>query len=95
MYNNSDPVLIISVSTVQHATMYFFFLLSGVVDIAMHYGTAIPPGTDYISIVIALVVEGLLFVSHIHGREALDIQVHMLLVYVIFVTAFVVALESK
>ncbi|CAG5134138.1 unnamed protein product, partial [Candidula unifasciata] len=70
------------------------FLISGVVDIAVHYGVPLPPKTDYMSMVIALVVEGLLFNSHVHGRSELDIHIHMLLVYVIFSTAVVMALEA-
>lgn len=80
---------------VQHATMYLFFLLSGVVDVSLHYGLPLPHGSDYISLVVALVVEGLLFLSHVHGRTLLDIHVHMLLVYVIFATAIVIALEIR
>ncbi|CAL1543056.1 unnamed protein product [Lymnaea stagnalis] len=80
---------------VQHATMYLFFLLSGIVDVSLHYGLPLPHGADYISVALALVIEGLLFNSHVHGRPVLDIHVHMLLVYVVFATAIVVALEIR
>ncbi|KAH9512310.1 Transmembrane protein 45B [Bulinus truncatus] len=80
---------------VQHATMYFFFLLSGIVDIIIHYGVHLPHGVDYVSMVLALTVEGLLFMSHVHGRTHLDVHVHTLLVYVIGITAVVIILEIK
>ncbi|KAH9512179.1 hypothetical protein Btru_040985 [Bulinus truncatus] len=80
---------------VQHASMYFFFLLSGIVDIVIHYGVHLPHGVDYVSMVLALTVEGLLFMSHVHGRSHLNVQFHTLLVYVIGITVVVIILEIK
>ncbi|GFN85724.1 transmembrane protein 45b [Plakobranchus ocellatus] len=80
---------------VQHATMYFFFLTSGCVDLCMHYGLPLPPGTDYAALALALTVEGLLFVNHLHGRSELDIQLHTLLAYVVFLTVLILLLEVK
>lgn len=85
----------LAMGIVQHATMYFFFLTSGVVDLCFHYGLPLPPGTDYAALALALVVEGLLFVNHLHGRSDLDIQLHMLLAYVVFSTVMVLLLEIK
>ena len=51
------PLVVISPSTVQHATMYFFFLMSGVIDIVMYVGIPLPPGSDYISLMLAFAVE--------------------------------------
>ncbi|BFZ10164.1 hypothetical protein BsWGS_13203 [Bradybaena similaris] len=83
------------VGIVQHATMYFLFLISGIVDIGVHYGMALPPKTDFASMMIALLVEALLFLSHVHGRSQLDTHIHMLLVYVILATVVVMALEAR
>uniref|UniRef100_A0A0B6ZZ84 Transmembrane protein 45B n=1 Tax=Arion vulgaris TaxID=1028688 RepID=A0A0B6ZZ84_9EUPU len=80
---------------VQHATMYFFFLLSGIVDLIMYLGVPLPPGTDYVSIALAFTVEGLLFANHLSERPVVDVQIHLLLVYVVFVTVFVVLLEAR
>ncbi|CAG5134137.1 unnamed protein product [Candidula unifasciata] len=80
---------------VQHATMYFFFMVSGVVDLLIHFGVPLPPGTDYISVALAFMVEGLLFANHLHEREVLDVKIHLLLVYVVFVTVVVVLLEAR
>ncbi|XP_005109487.2 transmembrane protein 45B [Aplysia californica] len=80
---------------VQHATMYFFFLLSGIVDVVMHAGVPLPPGSDYMGIVLAFTVEGLLFANHLHDRPVLDVHIHVLLVYVVFLTVVVIMLEAK
>ncbi|XP_005093342.1 transmembrane protein 45B isoform X2 [Aplysia californica] len=79
----------------QHATMFFFFGLSGVVDVFSHYKRTLVPDLDYIVSIIALFVEWLLFRFHLHGRSSLDSQVHMLLVYAIFLNIVVVAAEIK
>ncbi|GFO06259.1 transmembrane protein 45b [Plakobranchus ocellatus] len=80
---------------VQHCTMYAFFLLAGVIDAASHLGAPLPDGLQYVSMALALSVEGLLFASHVHGREALDIHIHMLLVKVIAVTVIMLLLEAR
>ncbi|KAH9493100.1 Transmembrane protein 45B [Bulinus truncatus] len=80
---------------VQHATMYFFFLLSGIVDVASHYGAPLPPSTDYIALTLAFLIEGLLFANHLHDRPIVDVHIHVLLVYVIFVTVVCIILEAK
>ncbi|GFS13804.1 transmembrane protein 45B [Elysia marginata] len=85
----------LAMGIVQHATMYFFFMTSGIVDLCLHYGVPLPPGTDYASLALALTVEGLLFVNHLHGRSELDVQLHMLLAYVVFSTVLVLLLEIK
>ncbi|RUS81619.1 hypothetical protein EGW08_010632 [Elysia chlorotica] len=85
----------LAMGIVQHATMYFFFMTSGVVDLCIHYGVPLPHGTDYAALALALTVEGLLFVNHLHGRSELDVQLHMLLAYVVFSTVLVLLLEIK
>ncbi|XP_059166387.1 transmembrane protein 45B-like [Physella acuta] len=84
-----------SMGIIQHATMYFFFLVSGIVDIVMHYGAPLPPGTDYVAVALAFAVEGLLFYYHLHGREIVDIQIHLLLVYVVALTVVVILIEAR
>ncbi|BFZ10162.1 hypothetical protein BsWGS_13201 [Bradybaena similaris] len=80
---------------VQHATMYFFFTISGVVDLLIYFGAPLPPGADYISVALAFLVEGLLFANHLHERAVLDVKIHLLLVYVVFVTVLVVLMEAR
>ncbi|CAL4219691.1 unnamed protein product, partial [Meganyctiphanes norvegica] len=79
----------------QHMTMFFFFGLSGVMDLLNHYQFPFPPDLDYVSAVLAFTMEGLLFFYHLHGRAGVDVQVHMLLFYVICACAVSTALEMK
>lgn len=80
---------------VQHATMYTFFLLSGIVDVAMYKGLPFPPGTDYLALALSFAVEGILFANHLHGRPILDVHIHLMLVYTIALSVVVVCLECK
>lgn len=82
-----------SVGNAQHITMYFFFLLTGVFDILTAKGFA-PLGSDYIAVVLALLIEGALFKFHLYGREQLDVTIHTLLLYVIGFSALVLAIEA-
>ena len=77
----------------QHATMFFFFWMTGVVDIMIHHGVTLPKGLEYVVMLLALTVEGVLFRFHLGGRGDLDILIHTLLVYTIFSCAVAVALE--
>ena len=82
-----------SIGNAQHITMYFFFALSGVLDLLTMRGLA-PEGTDYMGMVIALLVEGALFKFHLFGRDELDVLIHVLLLYVIGFSALVITLEA-
>ena len=79
----------------QHATMFFMFGLSGIVDILQHYKAPVPPNMDYISLALATTSEGLLFAFHTHGRKDLDILVHTLLVYVLIANTAAILIEMK
>lgn len=67
--------------SLQHQTMYAFYLLNGVVDIMYKAGFPFPRNVDYVALLLASVSEGLLFYLHLHGRARLDVMVHTLLVY--------------
>ena len=67
----------------QHATIFFFFGLSGVVDLLVHHRMPLPKGIEYIAMTLAFVIEGLLFKFHLHGRTPLDVLLHTLLLYTI------------
>ncbi|TRY62080.1 hypothetical protein TCAL_06238 [Tigriopus californicus] len=72
----------------QHITMFAFFGLHGVVDLLNAYqGQIVPIGLDYLSGVLAFGIEGVLFAWHLHGRPAIDVQVHTHLVYLIIMCA--------
>ncbi|KAJ8246997.1 hypothetical protein GJAV_G00257600 [Gymnothorax javanicus] len=68
----------------QHATMYLFFGLAGIVSLAVHCTAAAPLAMDRLVLGIAFFNEGFLFFYHLHGREMLDVHVHQLLLYAIF-----------
>ncbi|CAG5130502.1 unnamed protein product [Candidula unifasciata] len=84
-----------SAGIVQHATMYSFFAISGAVDLCMHFGFPLPPGTDYVALALAFLIEGFLFTNHLHEREILDVHIHVLLAYVVFLSVVVILLEAR
>lgn len=85
----------VNIGNGQHATMFFFFGLTGVVDIMIHHKFNLPPDMDYVSVTMAVVVEFVLFRFHLHGRKDLDVLVHTLLLYAIAASIISVILEMK
>lgn len=79
----------------QHATMFFFFGLTGVVDIMIYHKCSLPPDMDYVSIILAVIVEFVLFKFHLHGRKDLDVLLHTLLIYAIAAGIIAIAMELK
>lgn len=77
----------------QHATMYLFFGISGLVDIVVHRTNALPIALDRMMLSLAVFMEGFLFFHHTHGRAMLDQHVHQLLLLAIFGGAFTIFLE--
>ncbi|KAH7933616.1 hypothetical protein HPB49_014375 [Dermacentor silvarum] len=77
----------------QHFSMYLFYVLSGVVDVMTSSGFPLPPYTDYVTLLLAVSVEGLLFHFHLHGRPPLDVLVHTLLVYTAVAWAACIVVE--
>ncbi|XP_052811512.1 transmembrane protein 45B-like [Mya arenaria] len=85
----------VNIGNGQHATMFFFFGLSSVVDILLHYKWPLPPSMDYVSLFLAITVEFILFKFHLHGRTDLDVLLHTLLLYAIAASIISVILEMK
>lgn len=80
----------------QHATIFFFFGLSGLAEILVKLRSPLlPSGSQYLFLILAFVMEALLFKYHLHGRLTMDIHVHTLLIYVVYATVAVVLLEAK
>lgn len=79
----------------QHATMFFFFGMSGLVDILVHFRFPLPKDVEYIIGTLAFAVEDVLFMFHLHGRTPMDVLIHTLLVYVIHSNVLVGLLEIK
>ncbi|XP_039254941.1 transmembrane protein 45B-like isoform X1 [Styela clava] len=79
----------------QHATMYFFFGLSGLADIISYTAkNVVPKGLDRIMGGLALFVEGYLFFFHLHGRSMIDTRCHVLLVIAVWPCALFALLEA-
>ncbi|XP_076339343.1 transmembrane protein 45B-like [Tachypleus tridentatus] len=62
-------------------------------DILLFYKFPVPPDSDYVSMVMALSVEALLFHFHLHGRSDMDVHVHTLLLYTVVASAAVLIVE--
>ncbi|CAJ0952776.1 unnamed protein product, partial [Ranitomeya imitator] len=91
----------------QHSTMYFFYGISGVVDIITHTTKAVPVAMDRLMLAIAVFVEGIhhsgiaaihditdsSFYYHVHGRQELDMHIHVLLLFAVFGGALCIFLE--
>lgn len=79
----------------QHATMYFFFGLSGAADIISYTARhVVPPGLDRLFGGLALFIEGYLFFFHLHGRSMIDIRVHILLVLMVWPSSAIAVMET-
>lgn len=79
----------------QHATMFFAFGLSGVLEVLTYFKAPLPPDTDYISNILAFMIELVLFHFHLHGRTALDVLLHVLLIYIISANLISFFIEMK
>ncbi|XP_063798029.1 transmembrane protein 45B [Pseudophryne corroboree] len=77
----------------QHTTMYFFYGLSGVVDILTYFPLRVPKGMDRLSLALAVFIEGLLFYYHVHNRPPLDQHIHSLLLIAVFGGSFSIMIE--
>ena len=79
----------------QHATMLSFFILASAIEIMVHCKIPLPKDIEYLTNVLAVVIEGMMFRLHVEGRDELNARVHNLLGYVIFACAFIGCLEIK
>ena len=79
----------------QHAMMYCFFGLSGLVDLVKWYDILpLPPKLDFLALSFAFWMEGVLFSLHLHGRNELNALMHTILFIIIFVTAVFFSLAT-
>jgi hypothetical protein len=68
----------------QHATMYAAFGIGAIVEILVHYKVHVPLRLEIITGIFAFGIEGLLFQFHLHGKNDLDIHIHVLLIIAIY-----------
>lgn len=67
----------------QHITMYFSFSFGAFIEILLHNGANLPKDLDCICGILAFTIEAFLFAFHLHGKEVVEVYVHVLLVYAI------------
>ena len=95
IYTGMSGGRFVNMSNGQHATMFFYFGFTGIVDILLYFKAPLPPNMDYASMLLALMAEGLLFKFHLHGRTDLDVLVHTLLLYGIAANMVSVMVEMR
>lgn len=84
------------VGNAQHMTMFAFFGISGLCDLVAHYKKSfVPANSDYVAIILAFLIEALLFNFHLRERSSLDVTVHTLLVYTILSNAILTTVELR
>ncbi|KAK6184603.1 hypothetical protein SNE40_007046 [Patella caerulea] len=79
----------------QHATMFFFFGVTGVFEILLYYKASFPPLLNYVGYTLSFSVEFVLFKFHLHGRSDMDVLLHTLLLFVIGACILSVLVEMK
>jgi hypothetical protein len=78
----------------QHITMYSGFVLGAVIEIMLHYGYDLPHKLDFTLGIVAFAIEAFLFAYHLHGREPVEVYLHIFLVYAIFGCVIFCCLEA-
>ncbi len=79
----------------QHATMFFFFGMSGIIDILVHYKVPLPKGIEYMVATLAFGVEAIFFRFHLYGRTELDVLIHTLLMYTVYACIVAYLIEMR
>jgi hypothetical protein len=96
IFSLKDTGRFVTFGSGQHATMFFFFGLSGLADVLVKLRSPLlPSGSEYLFGILAFAVEALLFMFHLHGRSTMDVLVHTLLIYVLYATIVVCMFEAK
>ncbi|XP_064615521.1 transmembrane protein 45B-like [Liolophura sinensis] len=95
IYTGFNNGKFVAMGNAQHATMFAYFGFNGVIDLLQHFKAPLPRDTEYVTLAMAFMVEGLLFKFHLHGRSQLDVLVHTLLLYVVYACIISVIVEMK
>lgn len=78
----------------QHISMFSAFILLAIVEGMEFMKLPIPPKLGYATAFLAFAIEGILFSFHLHGRNSIDVTIHKLLIYVIFMCTVSVVCEA-
>ena len=69
---------LVTTHNLQHIMMYAFFAIHPVFELGYYWRIDwLPPNLDYMSAILAYVMEAFLFHEHLLGRSSIDIQVCM------------------
>lgn len=77
----------------QHITFFMSLFLSGVFDLLTDHGAPLPPGTDYVGLLMGFSVEALLLYFHLDGRNKLDVLLHTLVFLTVVSEVACIAIE--
>ncbi|CAF0978912.1 unnamed protein product [Adineta ricciae] len=78
---SKKKILIFGENNVQHITMFLGFALASLLEVLVHRKYPLPDGIEFLGNIFAYGLEAFLFHFHLHGRDAVDIHVHTLLLY--------------
>lgn len=63
--------------------MFGFFAFNSILELMYYHKVpALPPQLDYVSIILAFAIEGLIFQWHLEGRKPIDHQVSFITVII-------------
>lgn len=95
LFDENGGFLSANLPNYQHAMMYCFFGLTGIVELVIWYDILpLPPRIDYLAMAFAFWMEGFLFSIHLHGRDELNARLHSILYVIIFITAVIFTLAT-
>jgi hypothetical protein len=81
---------------VSYSTMYFFYGLTGIVDLMIFFNFKLPEDLDYVALCVAVMAECILFKFQFFGyHEGMILMVHTLLYYILVTTFFVLILQMN
>ena len=70
-------------NNLQHFAMYFMFLLTGIIQLLLHYNFPLPKQLDIVAGCLAFSSEAFLFYFHGHARDPVEVEIHIFLVLAI------------
>ncbi|XP_067947747.1 transmembrane protein 45B-like isoform X1 [Watersipora subatra] len=84
-YNSTTKQWTNKMMHAEHITMFAGFGISALVDIFSYDNTlgCLPEGSDYFCGLGAVMIEFVLFLYHLHGRNPLNTHLHIILIYTI------------
>ena len=87
----------LGMNSLQHATMYFFFMQVAILSLLGKRIRLLPNVEDilYLALALAFIAEGCMFKFHLGGRSDVDVILHTLLVYVIYASVASTLLEMR